>query len=407
MKGLRGVLRSAVLALLALAVISGGSFAAGDLFDDDYKDCPTKTRLRDGQISDLTVARDSDEEGEVNVSWVVTDPASWGLGANAYSTSLVAILDDGELHTKTLSLGTSKATFDGVTTGTEVTVQLAIVVDTADGDYLISDILEASVNQSLTEPAFMTTAWMKVTSPPPSKDSEPDFAADPVDGGTLYYVGYNENFGNYKSSSSDLMTSPSTPRLRIGLVHGGEDADARDDVDFDAYIVRITDEGGDVVPEGDDVATVASAYGDGKLVAGEHTTGDLIGSELNNVRINDGGDIQVAMQDAASLSFTADDAVTSGQGLSFILVAALTAANELYVEPPDEHRDFPIDVLASDETYTFEAWAVNDDGEVISPVASLTLRPIDESLGTTNVQDYMNTTGVSVDLVVTEFTVLK
>ena len=39
-------------------------------------------------------------------------------------------------------------------TGVEVTVQMAIVVDTADGKYLISDILEQSINQSLTEPAF-------------------------------------------------------------------------------------------------------------------------------------------------------------------------------------------------------------------------------------------------------------
>ena len=53
------LLRSALLALLALAVISGGSLAAGDLFDDDYKDCPYKTRLRDGQIDDLSVNRDS------------------------------------------------------------------------------------------------------------------------------------------------------------------------------------------------------------------------------------------------------------------------------------------------------------------------------------------------------------
>ena len=74
------LLRSALLALLALAVISGGSLAAGDLFDDDYKDCPHKTRLRDGQIADLSVNRDSDEEDEVNVAWSATDPATWGLG---------------------------------------------------------------------------------------------------------------------------------------------------------------------------------------------------------------------------------------------------------------------------------------------------------------------------------------
>ena len=78
------LLRSALLALLALAVISGGSLARGDLFDDDYNDCPHKTRLRDGQISDLSVNRDSDDEDEVNVSWAATDPATWGLGPNAY-----------------------------------------------------------------------------------------------------------------------------------------------------------------------------------------------------------------------------------------------------------------------------------------------------------------------------------
>ncbi len=400
------LLRSALLALLALAVISGGSFAAGDLFDDDYKDCPTKTRLRDGQISDLTVARDSDEEDEVNVSWVVTDPASWGLGANAYSTSLVAILDDGELHTKTLSLGTSKATFDGVTTGTEVTVQLAIVVDTADGDYLISDILEASVNQSLTAPAFMATSWMKVTTlDNPDTDAD-ESVVEALDGGALYYVGYNENFGNYKADG--LTTRPSTSRLRIGLAHSAtEDGDARDDVDFDAYIVRITDEGGDVVPEGDDVATVASAYGDKKLVAG-NAKDAIVGSQLINVRINDGGDIQVAMQDNADTSTFRATIDPDDQGLSVIRAVALSAANDIYAEPPDEHRDFPIDVLASDETYTFEAWAVNDDGEVISPVASLTVRPIDEANATTtSITDYLDTSSNLENLYVTEFTVLK
>ena len=83
------LLRSALLALLALAVISGGSLAAGDLFDDDYKDCPYKTRLRDGQIADLTVARDSDDADHVNVSWTATDASTWRLGSNAYNTSLL------------------------------------------------------------------------------------------------------------------------------------------------------------------------------------------------------------------------------------------------------------------------------------------------------------------------------
>lgn len=112
-KGAR-LLGSALLALLALAVISGGSFAGGDLFDADYSDCPARTRLRDGQIADLTVARASDEADEVNVAWAATNPATWGLGPNAYSARLVAILDDnhGNPVAQTLSLGSGKVQGD-------------------------------------------------------------------------------------------------------------------------------------------------------------------------------------------------------------------------------------------------------------------------------------------------------
>ena len=108
--------RCALLALLALALLAGGSLAAGDLFDDAYRDCPHKTRMRDGEIADLSVARDAEEADEVNVSWAATDPATWGLGANAYNASLVVILDDNDGDdpvSKTLSLGSRKATFEG------------------------------------------------------------------------------------------------------------------------------------------------------------------------------------------------------------------------------------------------------------------------------------------------------
>ena len=56
--------------------------------------------------------------------------------------------------------------------------------------------------------------------------------------------------------------SPTTQRLRIGLAHSSEEKSGeRDDVDFDAYIIRITDADGDVVDEGDDVKTVPNNYG--------------------------------------------------------------------------------------------------------------------------------------------------
>ena len=423
------LLRSALLALLALAVISGGSLAAGDLFDDDYSDCPHRTRLRDGQISDLSVNRDADDEDHVNVAWSATDPATWGLGPNAYSTSLVVILDDGsDTQTETLSLGSRKTTFEGVDTGTEVTVQMAIVVDTADGDYLISDILEDSINQSLTAPGFSADVW-RVTTAAVTANPEADpvvAAADEVreeTDGILYYVGYNQNFGNYKAATG-LTTSPSTPRLRIGLAHStNETSGDRDDVDFDAYIVRITDEDGDVVSEGDDVATVASNYGTNRLAFGIIVVDtDLTAGEFSNVRISEDDEFQAAIQDGGTSPGTLDrtglatmaPATLSGvQPFAFVAGAAGAGATGsgapgvIYAMPPDEHRDFPLDVVSSDETYKFTAWAINEDNEVISPVASLTVRPLDESSTATEVTDYLNTTSTVSGLILTEFTVLR
>lgn len=458
------LLRSALLALLALAVISGGSLAAGDLFDDDYSDCPHKTRLRDGQISDLSVNRDSDDEDHVNVSWAATDPATWGLGANAYSTSLVVILDDGSSSTETLSLGSRKTTFEGVETGTEVTVQMAIVVDTADGKFLISDILEQSISQSISEPTFMADVSRVRTPVQAGTDGTvgtPNvgvagfgLGSDDIDevpeatGGVMYYVGYNENFANYKEATYSIASRPSTARLRIGLRHTDANWDS-DDVDFDAYIVRITDEDGDVVSEGDDVASVSSSYSNNnvRFVFGSWgdatTANNLLANEaFSNVRINDDGAIQPSIQvggltvdvggtaisiavggaipDTVTHAPAVDATGVSAEEMSYVrpapkVIAATPApAGTLFAPLPDEHRDFPIDVLASDETYTFTAWAINDDSEVISPVSSLKVRPIDETitLGAA-LTDYVGTNGdpttadVGDTIVVTEFTVLK
>ncbi len=477
------LLRSALLALLALAVISGGSFAAGDLFDNSYNDCPTKTRLRDGEIADLTVTRDSDEEGEVNVSWSATDPATWGLGPNAYRTSLVVLLDDGsdELHDSTLSLGTRKETFESVATGVAVTVQMAIVVDTADGNYLISDILEATINQSLTAPAF-STGWNRITG-----TGEPTSVAagDPtthdgwqlstasIDAGKMYYVGYNQNFANYKSDDSRLETNPETSRLRIGLAHQVETETQRDDVDFEAYVIRITDEDGDVVSEGDDVATLASARNYGSITFLWDQDGDgtpeadseietfnnwlvvsgVFGSEtanpfndgliaaannyaLSNVRINNDG-VSPAMHtatlgDAHTDGTAATNGVQPTGGASWIGVRSLvtntatapadpalyytgtigTVIGTVYAMPPDEHRDFPVDTLSTDTTYTIEAWAINDDDEIISPTATLEVRPHDTARSvadpsTTSFNDYLGgvTTAGVFNYITSAFTV--
>ena len=476
------LLRSALLALLALAVISGGSLAAGDLFDDDYKDCPYKTRLRDGQIADLSVNRDSDDEDHVNVAWSATDPATWGLGPNAYRTSLVVILDDGDSNTETLSLGSRKTTFEGVETGREVQVQMAIVVDTADGKYLISDILEQSINQSLTEPNFYT-GWNRITATtePTPVDAAVTATHDgwqlstaSIDAGKMYYVGYNQNFANYKSDDSRLRTVPGTSRLRIGLAHSSEETPSdRDDVDFDAYIIRITDEDGDVVSEGDDVSTRQSAYGsitflwdqdgDGtpdaatEVDSGEafnnqlvvtglfgatadanpfNTDTGLIGNyALSNVRIVKGDDISPAMH-TATLGTAHAPSTGAGilaqpiggaswlgvrhlvggtepaAGVAYYTGTPATVIGTVYAMPPHEHRDFPVDTLSTDTTYTITAWAINEDDEVISPTATLKVRPHDTARsiadpGTTNFNDYLTTitAAPAFNYVTTAFTV--
>jgi hypothetical protein len=261
-------------------------------------------------------------------------------------------------------------------------------------------------------------------------------------------VGYNEAFGNYKAESG-LLTRPRVARLRIGLAHGEEDARQRNDMNFDTYILRITDENSDVVPEGHDVAAVASNYGTKRLVTW-CIIKDLSDNtdKFANIRINDGGSITGSMY-ASPPQFVTDEAnraqllkeevdsdKVEDKGVSTAVVfeekklieahpidsssidtSVPSGANSfLYAMPPDAHRDFPIDVFASGESYTITGWAVNDDNEVISPIASLRVRPTDLKYGETisNIQDYVSLEEISggansnvKGFTVTTFTVIR
>ena len=362
-------------------------------------------------ISNLTVARDPKHEDKVHVSWAVTDPYFWTLGSNSYLASTVVILDDGELHTHALTLGTTKTVFEGIKTGKNVKIEVAIVVAHATGDYVVSDIVPTSIAQSLTKPAF-STGFMRVSAIDDTSTTDVnEFAAEAVPMGTMYYVGYNENFGNYRANG--LLTSPKTARFRIGLAHSDKETDGqRDDVNFDAYIIRIEDESGHrVFPH--DAATVESAYGTRKLVAGETSNALADNTKpFSNVRINDDGKISVAMQNAANadVPFTKESITPANMGLSFVRVEALRTgeAGDVYAEPPNEYRDLPLDVLSSDETYTITAWAENKTDEPLSPVASLTVRPIDKLTAITDIDDYFDTNGTGLtNTYVVEYTVLK
>ena len=177
-------------------------------------------------------------------------------------------------------------------------------MDTADGSRRISDILETGIARSLTEPS-LTTGWKRVTATADADATAAgfQFTTEAV-AGTMYYVGHNENFGNYRSTDPDFVTGPATPRLRIGLAHSGNETDdQRDDVDFEACRIRITDADGDALTEAYDVATVPSCYGaadwehdnDGGTPAkGTRTAGYA----LVNVRISDDGTITEPMHPA-------------------------------------------------------------------------------------------------------------
>ena len=353
-------------------------------------------------------------------------------------------------------------------------VQLAIVVDTAEGDYLISDILEQSINQSLSAPSFSTDWNIKGihdcfrTTPPYILPHLVDIPYPEL--GQFYYIGYNENFANYRAGTAVYNHRPETPRLRIGLVHGGEDDDARDNVKFDTYLLRLVDEDGDVVPEVDDVPTMATDYGQEHYApfrpnddcpAGRYdralildieygNTGGITDSledrasdraafaargPVSNVRINDGGTIAKPMYQqigwlyyASLTSGTISDGVHPNENIVAHQVYT-PRSGEVYVPPPDRHRDFPVDTLTSDRTYTIEAWAVNEEREVISPKTTLKVHPVEyvhrlvpssnpfsEQYPPGRLQDYLNIPTVfpqrvlapqSGTLLITDFTVLK
>ena len=65
-------------------------------------------------------------------------------------------------------------------------------------------------------------------------------------------------------------------------------------------------------------------------------------------------------------------------------------------------------MFASDRTYTIKAWAVNEDDEVISPVASLDVHLFEGTpTDVNNFNDYLNESQDVNDMIITQFTVLK
>lgn len=327
--------------------------ARGTLFDDEYTSCHWSMRLRDTYISDLVLSRDSEDAGTVNVSWEISDPNLWGLGANAWDTSLVVILDDGSkengetvYRTQSLSLMSDSTSFADVATGVNVEVELAIVVSEPEGDYVISDVLVAGVAQSLLKPSF--SAMVKNT--------------EGENVGMFYYIGYNDTFSNF------YETNEQSERLTVGVRHGGTI-----NSELKKYMLRILDSDNDNVLSYD--ASMRTSSG----VYLDYLNVGVSGEKYSNVRFipERGESVEINVPVNANIIGNGSDVLYAWLENDTQLLTSVEGnkvANYSAMRP-DYYASFTQDLLEDSERYTLQAWGVNDDGEQLTPIESVEVYP--------------------------------
>ncbi len=465
---------AALLAVAIFTLVIDTSFARGDLFDDDYYDCPSAIRLSEGQITSLTVARNPKARSKVDVSWTATDPDTWGLGPNAYNALFAIILDDKvkDPVEKTATLGTRSVTFENVATHAKAEVQMAVVVAGESDNFVASDILQvdlveglsASRSEPLERPSF-SSSWRYQDSSEDDLWGIATTESPDIPNGEFYYIGYNHDFVNYLAMGDNIVTRPDIPRLRIGLRHEeNTDAESLDMVGFKSYRISILDGNGDQVATfatvrsdpglGSDYTTVWQGIGevspgvvidDGLLHNCFSLDDGLSGADKTfyNVRVLHDGVVYDAEagkfkfhsnRDELAFRLTAGGADVPGVAFSTSRPCRITQPegffeiyNRHYVEGvtqyfpvgfyapnPDEHSDFPVDVMDSSETFTLQAWAVNHVGESLSTKASLKVRTDSTRYGAGTFRNLLNS-GPSPDFppipitgsTVTQFTVIK
>ena len=449
MRRLRFALRFSVLAIIGILMLGAmGSLSLADAFDEDYEDCPSRTRL--DALSGLRASR-TDEEDELKVSWAMTDPASWGLGRD-YRSQITIIVEGTDDEKTSLALGRNEYTFDGIEFAADLTVSVAVVRD----GYVISDIAVTEFTSGLPAPKFSSPFYLAqaqtgkademsifrsaATADDPTKRAlKHIFAGDGkliearakvVKKSTFYYLGFNHNFENWYVNNS--FSYPKSPKFRVGLRHGTEDADAPGNADFEHFRIRVTDSSGEDVLGFDAITTTDTrAYGkdDGAhvLVLGgnerprnrwdeDDLTLDETGvpegfsSIKQSNRIDDNTDAYYNLsgsfwsntyfansnnwlrqrlprirEPGANVDDVADDVTLTykltSQNVMHLDKIGIKGATDklkdnrrqLFALPPVEIYDLPVDIFADDGNYTIEAWAENDDGDTISPRASITL----------------------------------
>ena len=400
---MQGKGKSLRLGLLALVVVlifgTLGSFSlAADAFDDDYDDCPARTRL--DAVNGLTIDR-TDEKDEIRVSWEAMDSAILGsLGPNAYKARLTVIVDDGDGTDEThVALGDTNRVFKKIDFTKALTVSIAVT----QGSYVISDIAEKDFTSGMPAPTFKNRIRVSGNTTDDDERDEGPAPTDPggtvlKDKGSFYYLGFNDVFDNWFVSAQSatelenrIHTKPSTSKFRVGLIHGAEGLDL-DEADFANYRITIEDGSGDLLGYQAETVSASRTYSGKFIIFGSGTdflsegdaaedvdteTNDLSSIRLSN-RVDDG---PVSPYYTRSLGFTNPAGPNSGQSYANIFSPedeaivnnTFPGLDVLYVEPPVEYFDFPSDIFEDDGNYTIKAWAEDSDGTRISPQASIVL----------------------------------
>lgn len=389
-----------LLAMLVLGALGSGALAGSNLFDDDFSDCPSSTRLE--ALAGLQVVR-TDEDDELKVEWDTPNPAAWRL--SGYTAVITIIVDGpGDPKKQNVSLGTSSVTFDGLTLASDYDVQAAIT----DRKYVISDIVETEFTSGVMKPSFSTPIYYDATRTPGTTTNDTtgvvtgndkDDEAKQV--GLFYFLGFNVRFDDWYAVAENA-----NPKFRVGLKHGVEKPG---DADFDHFRIRVEDEDGDDAL-GFDAATITDSIYTSRLLFEfnienegprfSETNADYppgkgkvyFANIRRSNRFDPGQPALYAISNLAdspnTMSGTAADCTTALDGTSALSHATLLAAADvtgdpltatatieenLYAGVPDEIYDMPSDIFERDGNYIITAWAEDEDDNQISPKASITL----------------------------------
>ncbi len=392
MQGKRFSLRLGLMALVVVLIfgVLGSLSLARDAFDDDYDDCPARTRL--DAVDGLTIDR-TEEDDEIRVSWDTLDAATLSsLGLNGYKARLTIIVDDGDdTVDANVALGDTSKVFDAIDFTKELDVSVAMTL----GDYVISDIAVTEFVSGMPAPSFKSDVLVSTGEDTPVALKSIDQTDDPDNletKGSFYYLGFNDLFDNWyviDKGTQDIKTSPVNAKFRVGLVHGNGEL-VPDDADFENYRITIEDSNGDLLGYQAETVAAGRTYGNNTLWFGATTTlfastrrllaGDFDVDTDPFVNIRLSNQVDDGPLSPYYVKIMADDSTAAGLSYGNIfpqgppkLDPIDTNVLILFVEPPVEYFDFPHDVFEDDGSYTIKAWAEDDEGTRISPQASITL----------------------------------